>query len=89
MNQKRVAFQNDSGPTVNMIPKHVAKNISPSEKTLIKWNGTVTEEAGTCRLSLRNPKMEKNNVQFTVYDCDRTPVLVLTTNIAMDLIEVH
>jgi len=85
-----IAFQIDTGASVNLLPARYAPYIEPTSKKLTMWNGSVLRPLGQCRTILRNPKNSKKyNVEFVVVEGDRTPLIGHSAAEQMKLIEVR
>ena len=54
------------------------------------WNKTELKPLGTCRVKLRNPKLDKKySVEFVIVEQGLTPLLGLTALLHMNLITVN
>ena len=85
-----IAFQIDTGASVNLLPARYAPYIEPTSKKLTMWNGSVLRPLGQCRTILRNLKNSKKyNVEFVVVEGDRTPLIGHSAEEQMKLIEVR
>lgn len=77
-----VDFQLDCGASVNILPRNCVKSkieITPTQKVLRMWNGTLVHPDGVTRLIVRNPKNKKRySVEFVVVSnagCSLVPLL--------------
>jgi len=87
---KTVAFQIDTGASVNILPVHHAPYVHPTNKKLTMWNGNQFTPVGVCRTKLQNPKNNKRySVEFVVVEGDRTPLIGLSAAEQMKLITVN
>ena len=59
--RRKVTFQVDSGSAINILPEKYLDNHKPqaTRKKLRMWNGTVVTAAGTVRLVIQNPTVNK------------------------------
>ena len=86
---EKVAFQIDTGATVNTLPVKYAKNVQKTNTIVKTWNKTEQVPLGVCRRNVINPKNNKKyNVQFVVYDDSFTPLLGLKASEQMGLVEI-
>jgi len=87
---KTVAFQIDTGASINILPVNYAPYIHPTCKKLTMWNGNQFTPLGVRRTKLQNPKNNKRyNVEFVVVEGDRTPLIGLSAAEQMKLITVN
>ena len=94
VNNKPIRFQNDTGASVNMIPRHLVKSdIRPYQGILSMWNNTVVKPDGITTETIPNPKNRKNyRVDFIVFndkELDCAPILGLSTSEKMKLVKVQ
>ena len=87
---QEVAFQIDTGSSVNMIPAKYARNIEPTDKILKMWNNTRMKPVGKTTEKLTNPKnSEVYKVDFIVFEDNLTPRLGLQTSQEMGLVDIR
>ncbi len=94
VNGREIAFQVDTGATVNIIPAslldQVATDLSPTVKNLRMWNDTSLTPIGTTRASVRNPANNKKySVEFVVVEEDFMPLLGLKAVTHMQLVTLN
>ena len=90
LGDKTVAFQIDTGASVNILPVHHAPYVHPTNKKLTMWNGNQFTPVRVCRTKLQNPKNNKRySVEFVVVEGDRTPLIGLSAAEQMKLITVN
>jgi len=87
---KTVAFQIDTGASINILPVNYAPYIHSTCKKLTMWNGNQFTPLGVCRTKLQNPKNNKRySVEFFVVEGDRTPLIGLSAAEQMKLITIN
>ena len=87
---QEVAFQIDTGSSVNMIPAKYARNIEPTDKIMKMWNNTRMKPVGKTTENLTNPKNnEVYKVDFIVFEDNLTPLLGLQTSLEMGLVDIR
>lgn len=75
---KIVAFQVDSGSTVNVIPRNIAgdDNMLSSDCELKSWSGESVKPIGKKMITVKNCKTEKKyTLEFVVVEGNYTPVI--------------
>jgi hypothetical protein len=88
--EHNVVFQVDTGASVNILPARFAPSVTPTVKKLKMWNGNDFTPLGTCRTTVRNPKLgKKYSVEFTVVKEDLTPLLGLRAAEQKKLISIN
>ena len=84
-----VAFQIDTGASVNILPESYAHNIVDTNKKLTMWNNTDVSPLGTCRTTARNPANNKKySVEFVVRN-DLSPLISYQTAEQMKLMAIN
>ena len=87
---QEVAFQIDTGSSVNMIPAKYPRNIEPTDKIMKMWNNTRMKPVGKTTENLTNPKNnEVYKVDFIVFEDNLTPLLGLQTSQEMGLVDIR
>ncbi|GFO39028.1 Gag-Pol protein [Plakobranchus ocellatus] len=82
-----VAFLIDSGASVNVLPKKLAKNLIPSITSLTSFGGSSLSCVGKTREILKNAKTKKKfNVEFVVCEQNVQPILGLRAAEQMGLL---
>ncbi|PIK48832.1 hypothetical protein BSL78_14290 [Apostichopus japonicus] len=90
VNNQAVAFQIDTGATVNTVPEKYVGATTGDLKTLTMWNGTQIKSKGTTRLVIKNPVNNKAySVEFVVTEDTLTPLLGLKAAQQMKLIQIN
>ena len=56
VNGKQLAFQIDTGATVNVLPARYARDVVPYSGVLTMWNKTMIKPLGKCWMLPTNPK---------------------------------
>ena len=87
---KDIAFQIDTGSSVNAIPVKYAENLVRHSSAVSTWNGGKQEILGTTRQRVVNPKNKKKySIEFVVYSGNFTPILGYNASLRMGFVEVH
>ena len=89
---QRIAFQIDSGATVNLLPRRYlnTEEIKPTNIQLRMWNNSIQVPVGTCRTVIKNVKNgKKYSVEFVIVESDFTPLIGRRAAEAMKLITVN
>ena len=82
-------FQIDTGSTVNMIRAALTKAFTPTNKTLIMWNGTQQVAKGTTKRLIKNPRTgEVTELEFVIFEENLMPLLGLQASEKMGPINV-
>ena len=85
-----VAFQVDTGASVNILPESYADNIVDTNKKLTMWNNTDVSPLGTCRTTVRNPANNKKySVEFVVVRNDLSPLISYQAAEQMKLLSIN
>ena len=85
-----VAFQIDTGASVNILPESYADNIVDTNKKLTMWNNTDVSPLGTCRTTVRNPANNKKySVEFVVVRNDLSPLISYQAAEQMKLLSIN
>ena len=87
---QEVAFQIDTGSSVNMILAKYARNIEQTDKIMKMWNNTRMKPVGKTTEKLTNPRnSEVFKVDFIVFEDNLTPLLGLETSQEMGLVDIR
>ena len=85
-----VAFQIDTGASVNILPESYADNIVDTNKKLTVGNNTDVSPLGTCRTTVRNPANNKKySVEFVVVRNDLSPLMSYQAAEQMKLLSIN
>lgn len=88
--KQTVAFQVDTGASINILPVNFVDNFSPTETRLKVWNNANYVPLGEQRVVVKNPKTNKKyNVNFIICHDDFVPILGLRASEQMSLISVE
>ncbi|RUS91936.1 hypothetical protein EGW08_000338 [Elysia chlorotica] len=87
VNRQPVPFLIDSGASVNVLPKKLARNLKLSSTSLTSFGGSTLSCVGKTREILKNAKTGKKfNVEFVVCEQDVQPILGLRAAEQMNLL---
>ena len=90
LSRTEVAFQIDTGASVNILPESYADNIVDTNKKLTMWNNTDVSPLGTCRTTVRNPaNSKKYSVEFVVIRNDLSPLISYQASEQMKLLSIN
>jgi transposase InsO family protein len=93
LNKTEIAFQIDTGASVNVLPGKYHPHDLPlttSSKTLSAWNSNMITPLGSYRHSVRNPANgRKYSIEFLVVKEDFTPILGLRASQALNFVTIN